>query len=134
MRMETLMRQRLMQERRRLERVAQSRIFERPDLLLDGIRMRLSESERALERAINEPMMRARHALSQAAGRLEALSPLSVLSRGYTVVYKEDKAVTRAEQVGSGDALRIRFADGAVSVRVDSREGEKQDGKENGEL
>ena len=124
-RMETLLRQRLLQERRRLERVAQSRIFERPDLLLDGIRMRLCESERALERAINEPILRARHTLAQAAGRLEALSPLSVLSRGYAVVYKEDKAVTRAEQIGSDDALRIRFADGSVSVRVKSGEGEE---------
>ncbi len=133
-RMEMLLRQRLLQERRRLERAAQGRIFERPDLLLDGIRMRLSESERALERAINEPILRARHALAQAAGRLEALSPLSVLSRGYAVVYKEDKAVTRAEQIGSDDALRIRFADGSVSVRVKSREGEEQNGKESGDL
>lgn len=50
---------------------------------------------------------------------LEALNPLTVLRRGYSVVYKleQDELVTSTEQVGVGERLRIRFADGTLVVR-----------------
>lgn len=51
---------------------------------------------------------------------LEALNPLHVLRRGYSVVYKADgdTVVTSTEQVQIGEALRVRVADGEVTTRV----------------
>ncbi|WP_067926734.1 exodeoxyribonuclease VII large subunit [Alicyclobacillus shizuokensis] len=51
--------------------------------------------------------------------QLTALNPLSVLQRGYTLVYRgEDELVTSAVSAKPGDHLNIRFADGSVPVRV----------------
>ena len=51
--------------------------------------------------------------------RLEALNPLSVLRRGYAVVFSEDgKAITRAVQVQPGQGVRVRLADGQFSAQV----------------
>ncbi|WP_157076262.1 exodeoxyribonuclease VII large subunit [Alicyclobacillus kakegawensis] len=51
--------------------------------------------------------------------QLMALNPLSVLQRGYTLVYRgEDELVTSAVATRPGDRLNIRFADGSVPVRV----------------
>ena len=60
--------------------------------------------------------------LSKAASTLEALSPLKVLSRGYS--YTEDsrgKVVSSADGIQSGDRLYVTFLDGRVSVTADDR-------------
>jgi exodeoxyribonuclease VII large subunit len=62
--------------------------------------------------------------LSVAAGRLEALSPLRVLARGYAVVTREGETapVTDAARVTAGDGLRVRLARGRLRARVVSTE------------
>lgn len=62
----------------------------------------------------------AEHRFSQLTGRLEALSPLSVLRRGYAIVYQEPaaKIVNSADQLAIGDRLRITLARGSVRAQV----------------
>jgi exodeoxyribonuclease VII large subunit len=62
--------------------------------------------------------------LSVAAGRLEALSPLRVLARGYAVVTREGEPapLTDAARVTSGDGLGVRLARGRIRARVVSTE------------
>ncbi len=115
--------QRLQRERHLLSMLSHSRVLEHPEGLLDGFRMRVAEGERALERGISDAQKKANTALATLAGRLEALSPLSMLARGYTAVYQDTKMITRARDVRGGDALRIRFADGEVEAVA--REGRK---------
>ncbi len=52
--------------------------------------------------------------------RLEALSPLSVLRRGYAVVTRQDdgKVVLTATQAPGGADLDVRLAEGKLKVRV----------------
>lgn len=58
--------------------------------------------------------------MRQAAASLEALSPLKVLARGYSIAYGPNGVVTSTEQVQAGDALRVALADGNVLATVDS--------------
>lgn len=50
--------------------------------------------------------------------KLDALSPLSVLSRGYSIATKDDKTVSSVNELSSGDELELIFNDGKVDVRV----------------
>jgi exodeoxyribonuclease VII large subunit len=50
--------------------------------------------------------------------RLQALSPLAVLRRGYAVVTKNEKVVTSTSQIQMDDALRVRIQDGEFNARV----------------
>ena len=59
-----------------------------------------------------------REALSGAAAALGALDPDRVLRRGYAIVQKEGGVQERAAGLSPGDALTLRFADGAVRVLV----------------
>ncbi|GGI95863.1 exodeoxyribonuclease 7 large subunit [Alicyclobacillus cellulosilyticus] len=61
------------------------------------------------------------------AAALEALNPLAVLRRGYSVVYRADtdQVLTSVRQVQPGDPVRIQFADGSVLAKV---AGGKEDG------
>lgn len=53
-----------------------------------------------------------------ASARLEALSPLSVLMRGYCVASKNGKAVKSKKDIKKDDELTLRFADGRVDISV----------------
>ncbi len=74
-----------------------------------------------LERAMATRTERGRLRLGQLAGKLEALSPLRVLERGYALAVDDSDpaAVVRsAAQVGKGRRLRVRFHDGEVRVEA----------------
>jgi exodeoxyribonuclease VII large subunit len=71
---------------------------------------------------------RARHgALS---GRLDALSPLAVLARGYAIAFTDrpgepPRAIARAHDVAAGEAIRIRLHEGELGARVIRRSGDR---------
>ncbi len=54
------------------------------------------------------------------AARLEDLSPLGILTRGYAVCYAGDGStvVKSIEQVSSGDAVIVRLRDGSIGAAV----------------
>jgi exodeoxyribonuclease VII large subunit len=54
--------------------------------------------------------------------RLQALSPLAVLQRGYAVVIKNQQVVVSVSQVKKADALRIRVKDGGFDAQVTGKE------------
>ncbi|MBQ9383970.1 MAG: exodeoxyribonuclease VII large subunit [Ruminiclostridium sp.] len=57
---------------------------------------------------------------------IEALNPLAVLLRGYSITYRDGKAVVSAEEVKSGDTVKIRLSDGEITAEVkDSAKFEK---------
>ena len=51
-------------------------------------------------------------------GKLHALSPLAVLTRGYGAVYSGDgeKVITEARDVSVGDSVRLRMSDGEITA------------------
>jgi exodeoxyribonuclease VII large subunit len=64
--------------------------------------------------------------LRQAGSRLDALSPLKVLGRGYAIATRDDgRAVRSAADVHPGDSLHLRVHDGRVDARVTGVEREK---------
>ncbi len=56
--------------------------------------------------------------LTNLAARLEALSPLNVLLRGYSIVLKDGKVVNDSECVSSDDVVDITFSNGEVKAKV----------------
>jgi exodeoxyribonuclease VII large subunit len=65
-------------------------------------------------------------AFATLAGKLESLSPLAVLSRGYALVWDVSRGslLRRAADVRPGDPLRVRVHDGEVRARVAPEEKE----------
>lgn len=72
-----------------------------------------------LARALQRRLERESRKLAIAASKLDALSPLAVLGRGYTLVKDESgKLVTRAAQLTPGKMVKIRFEDGETACQV----------------
>jgi exodeoxyribonuclease VII large subunit len=58
--------------------------------------------------------------LGQAGARLDTLSPLASLGRGYSICLKPDGSiVSRIRQVEPGDGVRLRVSDGSIDCRVE---------------
>ena len=53
-----------------------------------------------------------------AAGKLEAVSPVAILQRGYALVYHDSTLVRRADDLHEGDTLTLRLASGTVTAAV----------------
>lgn len=119
--LQTSMQKLILQERRMLNQFAQSRVFARPEQMLDNFRMRLDEREANLGRAVGQTLLQKKQSTARVAGKLEALNPLAVLSRGYATVSREGISVTSIEQINDNDTLDIRFADGSVRATVSQR-------------
>ncbi len=92
-----------------------------PSARLDAQRARLLAAARALEREASARVERTRARLLELAGRLDSLSPLGVLSRGYAIVRRgRDAAIVReAGQVTRGERLAIRVAEAELDASVE---------------
>ena len=61
----------------------------------------------------------ARRVVTEGAGRLEALSPLAVIARGYAMAQDADgHVVSSVRQAHAGDALSVRVSDGVLACEV----------------
>jgi exodeoxyribonuclease VII large subunit len=83
---------------------------------------RAREALAGLERRLAEASARRRQrdhaALAQLAARLDAMSPLRVLERGYAVATRGEHVLTDAAEVASGDEVAVRLARGSFRARV----------------
>jgi exodeoxyribonuclease VII large subunit len=123
-RMRAALVRRIAERRARLHRF---RVFlERhsPRLLAKSEQRRLEDLSRRLPLALRRSLTTRKAALSTLAARLDALSPLKVLSRGYALVTTLDgqRVVLRADEVQPQDQILIRFEVGdCLIARVEGR-------------
>jgi exodeoxyribonuclease VII large subunit len=84
------------------------RFIENKELVLDKVSSSLCMlSESLLEKKKN--------ALASKITALSALDPLSVIGRGYSVVYKDEKPVSSAKDIEKNDKLVIKMKDGEIN-------------------
>jgi exodeoxyribonuclease VII large subunit len=112
---------RLALARQRLDDLAGRRCFRQPVQRLREEEQRLDEWRERLGRAAMRSVEQKRQALAALAARLEALSPLNVLGRGYSLTRKTDEpALLRdARRVQPGDVIETRLHQGRVLSRVE---------------
>jgi exodeoxyribonuclease VII large subunit len=106
--------------RARLDALAQHRAFRLPFERLHELARQVDDLELRATRAVRHQGTRARDRLAAAAGRLESLSPLAVLGRGYSVTQHSatGRIVTDASTLTIGDELTTRLAHGVVASQV----------------
>ena len=82
--------------------------------------------QQELAQAMEAELDAKKHSLSLMAAKLSALSPLTVLSRGYTITTTaERRAVQGVSDVSVGDTIRTTVADGTISSVVSGIEKER---------
>jgi exodeoxyribonuclease VII large subunit len=107
--------------RARLDALAERRVLRRPLDRVHDLARRLDELGQRADRAAARQVTRADERLASFASRLESLSPLAVLARGYSVTQRADdgRPLLDAGDVQAGDELMTRLHRGAISSRVE---------------
>jgi exodeoxyribonuclease VII large subunit len=86
---------------------------------VEANRVRLQGMHESLASFGAREVVRHRERLGSVGRRLDLLSPLATLRRGYTIAEREDgHVVAHAADVTAGDRLAVRFQDGRIRVRV----------------
>lgn len=86
--------------------------------------------ERQLSQAFLSMYRQYRLQLNGQLRQLDALSPLKVMQRGYSVIYDEQQKtiINRLAQVQPGDMIKVKLTDGELDCHVWSMKGEEADG------
>ena len=97
-------------------------------------RMGLLYAARTMDSAMDGVLQRDKAALAATTAKVEALSPLSVLSRGYGVIQDaEGVSVRSVAKVKAGDEISIRVRDGRIDATVKSTHKERKNHGKNSE-
>ena len=79
---------------------------------------KLTGLDKRREAAFSRYMERLEHQLSERIAKLDSLSPLKVLSRGYSLVYKEEKLLSSSETLNKGDRIKLTFGSGGAEAEI----------------
>ena len=121
-RLERAERQALERHRRRWELAAATVRHYDVRRILAGVRQELEGRVAGIAAAARNLMLLRRGLLERVAGRLEALSPLAILDRGYALVFDASgKLVKDAMQVNPGEEISVRLGKGGFAAEVKER-------------
>jgi len=121
-RLTTGLKQRATRARLQLDGLSQRRCFARPVDRIHEQQRWLDELQQRLQRAGRACVASAEQQLHTVAAQLDALSPLGVLSRGYSLTkqHPQGELIRSAEQARVGDQISTLLADGEVISRVEA--------------
>lgn len=116
----TQMQKRLKQERGTLERLASSRVLKSPINYINDRRLQVDYVQHRLTAAFSETVQRKHRRFASLTAKLDAMSPLKVLARGYSMASDGQGTLLRSvKQIKPGDRLTVRFADGSAAAVVE---------------
>lgn len=109
----------------RLDKLQSKLAGHHPGEALEIAAKRWQSATRSLELAAGTLVKERKLRLRGLIGQLDALSPLKVMARGYSLVYdsKEGRLIKSAEQIAAGDEVQVKLADGQLTCYVQSVEG-----------
>lgn len=114
---------RLDRERMRLTYLAETSILKRSDRWLDKYRDELSKKEERMNSCLEGMFNAYRYKLSYIAGKLQSLSPLATLARGYSICKSEKGLIlTDAQQVSLHEKVEIKLFSGCMKCEVLEKE------------
>ena len=123
-RMRTILENRIVNLRDRLEWAKRSRAFSRPMEIFRDHSQRLDENRRRMEGAVRVTCDRNASRLNTLQTSLRALNPIGVLERGYSITRRlpDEAVVSDAAMLAKGDKVSITFSRGGVQSKIEKVE------------
>ncbi|MBW2122903.1 MAG: hypothetical protein JRH07_13815, partial [Deltaproteobacteria bacterium] len=118
---------RMLDERRlRLESLVKNLLYRSPRQKVDRLRDSLRQRAERLDSAATDFLSKKRRVLERSMDRLEAMSPLRILRRGYSIVRRipSMEIVRDSRAVRRGEGVDVRLHQGRLICRVEETKGE----------
>ncbi len=114
------MQQKITYQQNRVKELKLRLFYASPTYQIKQKRQYLMDVEQKLQQRMNQRLREKRHRLELYIAKLEGLSPLSKLSRGYALVVGEDnKPIQSIQKVAKNEMLTISLLDGDIKTRVE---------------
>lgn len=104
--------------RLRYEKVMASRAFTDPTRRINEYYMRVDVKMKQIENAIQNKLKMSKNQAMNIITKLDTLSPLKTLARGYSITEHEGKILKSTKQVTENDEISIKLEDGKMSAIV----------------
>ena len=102
----------------RFEKVMKSRIFTDPMRKVMDNSIILDDYMKRLENAMKEIKTEKKNKYIELVTKLDSISPLKTLIRGYSLTEKNGQIIKRASQIDKGDIITIKFSDGEKNAKI----------------
>ena len=102
----------------KLNQLTNSRVFTNPMQNIQNNYLRLDKYIKNLESSIKLKQKEAENKFVEQTTKLDALSPLKTLTRGYSIIEKDNKLIKSSKELKAGDEIQIKLIDGEKSAKV----------------
>ncbi len=102
----------------KLKNLTSSYFFKKPLDRISDIRKRISDCQKDINKAFLFKRERAEADLNNLITRLEGISPLNVVKRGFSIAYKDNVPISSINSVFENDIIQIRLMDGYLKSKI----------------
>ena len=102
----------------RYEKCINSVVFKEPLRIIRDKQQILDSQIKELEKHIQEKKQQKQTKYVELVSKLDALSPLKTLTRGYSIVEKDEKIVKSIKDLNSGDKINLKLIDGVKDAEI----------------
>lgn len=106
----------------RLQSILSRPVFVNKDTFYKHKMQEVDDLVQKLQYSCKDQLTKQERRYELAIQKLDRLSPMNTLKRGYSLVMKGDKVVTSVTNVKAGDALILQVADGVIDAKVYEKE------------
>ena len=117
-RLKVALKKKIEMEKLRYQKCMASSIFKDPTRLFQDEYYRLDKNIKDLEKYIKNKKQEKESRFIEIIAKLDTLSPLKTLTRGYSLVEKSGKIIKNKKELKKDDIIDIRFSDGKQKVKV----------------
>ncbi|MEK4628292.1 exodeoxyribonuclease VII large subunit [Solibacillus sp. FSL R7-0682] len=100
-----------------------------PQYQLSNAKQQLTHKQEYLQRLMQQQLAQSKVAFSNQLRMLEALNPLALMSKGFSVAYKDENVVKSIHELQKNDLLDVTFHDGHAKAKIVSTH-VRQEGEE----
>ena len=104
--------------RLRYEKCMASRVFKEPLQKINEWYLSVDMKIKAMENSVTTTLQQAQKNAGKVIAKLDTLSPLKTLARGYCITQKEGKVINKAEYLKKEDEISLLFCDGEKKAKV----------------
>ena len=80
--------------------------------------LRIDKYAKAIENAIKIKQKEAENQFIEQITKLDTLSPLKTLTRGYSIIEKDNNIIKSTKELTEGDDIQIRLIDGKKKAKI----------------
>lgn len=105
-------------EKQELDNLASSKVLLSPDEFINIRKNELDMLSADMIKAFKAILSENQREFAALSAKLDALSPLSVLSRGYSIVQNKNKVIKSAKELNIGQNIMVKLSDGKAECEV----------------